>query len=161
MNSDSGTIRLLCHKPLKRILIFCNFIPENFEELRSVSTQSLYCYTIDVNDFVDNARTFISFMNSSALFSKKEKKITRRKGSTEERAGKDIADNRCSDRMTDRPCVFVPRPLLGSICSFSSFFFILILASQKNAIDKHRSESQQKRLLFIPLFSQPHHLQQR
>jgi len=44
---------------------------------------------------------------------------------------KDIADNRCSDRMTDRPCVFVPRPLLGSICSFSSFFFILILATQK------------------------------
>ncbi|EFX85861.1 hypothetical protein DAPPUDRAFT_237497 [Daphnia pulex] len=37
------------------------------------------------------------------LVNHKEKKITRSKGSTEERAGKDIADNRCSDRMTDRP----------------------------------------------------------
>jgi hypothetical protein len=128
---------------------FGNFTPKNVEKLRWVTTLSLYCRTREVNDFIDNARTFIRFMNFSSLFSKKEKKITRWKGSSQRKgSGKDIADNRCSDRMTDRPCVFVSRPLLGSVCSCPSFSPHTYTYYTKNAIDTHRSLNRRGFYLF-------------
>lgn len=50
--------------------------------------------------------------------------------------------------MTDRPCVFVSRPLLGSVCSCPSFSPHTYTYYTKNAIDTHRSLNRRGFYLF-------------